>query len=186
MTVTRRLLPLAAALVALLAVAGSAAAAQTVDISADNAKANASFQKLYEISVACPDTATIGTPFTCTYSNAAGTTADVAYVIKQAGKDRVAVSDAQETKAIEQVIPLSYWIGISVDSWRKEKVLKGATLDCPTTATSPSERVTCAITAKKGSASQEVQMRFKHVKPLGWALVPVSTKKFAAAILLVT
>jgi hypothetical protein len=176
---------LIAALLA-LAAAASVQAAQTVDISADNAKANATFQKKFGMGVTCPDTATIGEPFTCTYTNASGVSAPVQYVIRKPGKDRVAVSDRQENAALSKAIPLGYWIGIGEGAYNKEKSLKGATLDCPDDATAPSQRITCTLTAKNGQDSAEVQMRFKPVKPIGWALVPVSEKKFAGALLLVT
>ena len=171
---------------AVLAVAAPAQAAQTVDISADNAKANAAFEKEYGMSVACPDKATIGVPFVCTYSNASGASAPVRYVIEQAGQDRVAVSDRQLSAALTKAIPLGYWIGVGEGAYEKQKALKGASMDCPADATSPKERISCTLTSKSGKDTAVVVMRFKPVKPIGYALVPTSDKKFAAALLIVT
>ena len=173
------------AALALLLIAGSAQAAQTVDISAENAKANAAFEKEYGMSITCPDTATVGVPFTCTYSNASGASAPVQYVIRKAGQDRVAVSERQLNAALTKAIPLAYWIGVGEGAYEKQKALKGASMTCPTDATSPKERISCTLTSKSGKDTAAVVMRFKPVKPVGYALVPVSDKKFAAALLIV-
>ena len=170
---------------ALLLVAGTAQAAQTVDISSDNRQANAAFQKEYGMSVSCPNRATIGVPFTCTYSNDAGASAPVQYVIRKPGGDRVAVSDAQENAALTKAIPLDYWIGVGEKAYDDQKGMRGATMTCAHGATSPSQTVKCTLTSKSGAKTANVTMRFKPVKPVGYALVPVTQKQFTNALLAV-
>ena len=91
-------LPLIAAFV-LLALAGTAQAAQTVDISADNAQADAAFQKEYGMSVSCPDKATVGVPFVCTYSNASGASAMLAALSMSDGSASVSAESSSSRQS---------------------------------------------------------------------------------------
>ena len=179
-----RPLVVAIALIA-LAVGASAAAAATINIASDTAETSAYFQKHYGMTFDCPDTITIGKAFTCTYSKG-GATSSAAYIIHKQGQQVVPVDPAAAAKALNILFPLSFWIATSVKAYNKPGSMDGVTVSCPKSASSAASVLSCTLTSKDGKRTATVDMRFKPLSHLGYAVVPVKQSRFNSALMAVS
>ena len=168
-----------------LAVGASAATAATQNIASDVAESNVSFKKQFGMTMACPDTVTIGASFTCTYTKG-GTSASADYIIRKSGRDAVAVDAAKAAAAVSAIIPVSSWIGISINAYNGLASLHGVKMSCPASATSAASILTCTLTSKDRKQKATVPMRFAPTSPFAYTLVPVKKTQFAGALLVVS
>ena len=179
----RRFAIVSCALCSLLLATGAAAAAQIVDISRLVADQNAAIKRL-GLSVECPVKVTVGVWFTCTYSNTNGQSAPVDLIVRTAGKGPVSANDKAATAVISNLVPVSTWLKESLMAYNSDAKKSGVTLSCPS-ALSVTTPLSCTLTSKNGKRTQPVAMRFAPLKSFGYVLKPVSTKQYAAAVILV-
>jgi hypothetical protein len=76
---------------------------------------------------------------------------------------------------------LAEFIAVSEQLPNEQMVMEDVAMTRPDTATSSSQRVTCAVTAPSASATARVTMRVTPTNPFGRVLLPTSFSAFPKA-----